>query len=114
MHQFGFRPADLQAQFAWFAIVNWKSSGEFLNIIAIGQQDGVVSVFEISKMEVAERHGRDLCANPWHEVVNNAVEKVWSSYTSLSDATVDVKPLREFPVYADAALGVSVELLEQP
>ena len=47
-------------------------------------------------------------------MVYNAVEKVWSSYTSLSNATVDVKPLREFPVYADAALGVSVELFEQP
>jgi len=47
-------------------------------------------------------------------VVNNAVEKVWNSYTSLSNATVDVKPLLEFPVYADAALGVSIELLEQP
>jgi len=34
--------------------------------------------------------------------------------TSLSNATVDVKPLREFPVYADAPLGISVELLEQP
>jgi len=32
----------------------------------------------------------------------------------MSNATVDVKPLREFPVYADAALGVSLELLEQP
>jgi len=47
-------------------------------------------------------------------MVNNAVEKVWSSYTSLSNTTVDVKPLRDFPVYADAALGVTVELLEQP
>jgi len=47
-------------------------------------------------------------------VVNNAVEKVWGSCTSLSNATVDVKPLREFPVYADAALRVSVELFEQP
>ena len=112
MHQFGFRPADLQAQFTWFAIVNWKGSREFLDVI--GQQNGVVSVFEISKMEVVERHGRDLCLNPWHEVVNNAVEKVWSSYASLSNANVDVKPLREFPVYVDAALGVSVELFLEP
>jgi len=47
-------------------------------------------------------------------VVNNAVEKVWGRYASLSNATVDVKPLRELPVYADAALGVFVELLEKP
>jgi len=47
-------------------------------------------------------------------VVNNAVEKVCGSYTSLSNATLDVKPLREFPIYADAAMGVSVELLKQP
>ena len=65
-------------------------------------------------MEVAEGHGRDLPATPWHEVVNNAVENVWSSYASLSNATLDVKPLREFPVDADAALRVSVEFLEQP
>jgi len=112
MHQFGFRPADLQAQFTWFVIVNWKGSREFLDVIE--QQNGVVSVFEISKIEVAERHGQDLCANPWHEVVNNAAEKVWNSSTSLSNATVDVEPLQEFPVYVDAALGVSVELFEQP
>ena len=48
-------------------------------------------------MEVAEGHGRDMCSDPWHEVVNNGVEKVRSSYTSLSNATVDVKPLGEFP-----------------
>ena len=43
---------------------------------------------------------------------NNAVEKVWGSYTSLSNATVAVKLLGEFPVYTDAALGASVKLLE--
>jgi len=43
-------------------------------------------------------------------MVNNAVEKVWSSYTSLPNATVDVKPLREFIVYASAAFSVCIEL----
>ena len=64
-------------------------------------------------MVQTEGHSKGLLTDFDHQVVNDAIVKVRSSHTALSDSAVDGKPARVHSIHPNTALSTVIQLLKQ-
>ncbi len=91
IHELGFHPAHLEAKLFSLFTVYAQSVSQLA--VRRAEQDGVVSVLQVSQMVTAKGHSGDPLTNLGHQMVNDAIEEVRSSHAALANATRDGKPV---------------------